>query len=141
MTCLQAPPRRLFSLPSQLNAKSPFRTSSGTAGRFRSVAFEIEWKDICGFNYFNPLCNDGRVVIEAAKLTKRQFMTVSGIPVSRLTPVSCLMHSIPQQVGLPKPWHSNSSLSCSCKRHAAFTSKRLSPHKLVRHASISVLAF
>ena len=41
------------------------------------VAFEIKWEDICGFNYHNPLCIDGRVVMEAAKLTKRQFLTVS----------------------------------------------------------------
>ena len=41
------------------------------------VAFEIKWEDICGLNYHNPLCNDGRLVMEAAKLTKRQFLTVS----------------------------------------------------------------
>ena len=41
------------------------------------VSLEIDWKDICGLNYYNPLCNDGRVVIEAAKLTKRQFASVS----------------------------------------------------------------
>lgn len=41
------------------------------------VAFEIKWEDICGLNYHNPLCIDGRVVMEAAKLTKRQFLTVS----------------------------------------------------------------
>lgn len=41
------------------------------------VAFEIKWEDICGLNYHNPLCIDGRVVLEAAKLTKRQFLTVS----------------------------------------------------------------
>ena len=40
------------------------------------MAFEIKWEDICGLNYHNPLCNDGRVVIEAANLTKRQFLTV-----------------------------------------------------------------
>lgn len=41
------------------------------------VAFEIKWEDVLGFSYHNPLCLDGRVVIEAAKLTKRQFLTVS----------------------------------------------------------------
>lgn len=41
-----------------------------------AVGFEIKWEDVCGFNYHNPLCNDGRIVIEAAKLTKRQFLTV-----------------------------------------------------------------
>ncbi|KAL3156758.1 hypothetical protein ABBQ38_001033 [Trebouxia sp. C0009 RCD-2024] len=41
------------------------------------VAFEIKWDDVCGLNYHNPLCLDGRVVMEAAKLTKRQFLTVS----------------------------------------------------------------
>ena len=61
----------------QLNAKSPFKTSSCRAGDYLVVAFEIRWEDVCGFNYHNPLCNDGRVVIEAASLTKRQFLTVS----------------------------------------------------------------
>lgn len=46
------------------------------------VAFEIKWEDICGLNYHNPLCIDGRVVMEAAKLTKRQFLTVSMCPLS-----------------------------------------------------------
>ena len=76
-SALQAQSTRLFRLVSQLNARSPFRTSSSQAGPYMAVAFEIKWEDICGFNYHNPLCIDGRVVIEAAKLTKRQFVTVS----------------------------------------------------------------
>ena len=72
----QAQSKRLFKLVKQLNTKSPFKTSSCSAGPYTVVAFEIRWEDICGFNYHNPLCMDGRVVIEAAKLTKRQFLTV-----------------------------------------------------------------
>ena len=74
---LQAQSKKLFRLVSQLNAKSPFRTSSCKAGAYMVVAFEIKWDDVCGLNYHNPLCLDGRVVMEAAKLTKRQFLTVS----------------------------------------------------------------
>lgn len=78
MSCaVQVQSKKLFRLVSQLNVKSPFRTSSCKAGAYMVVAFEIKWEDICGFNYHNPLCIDGRVVMEAAKLTKRQFLTVS----------------------------------------------------------------
>lgn len=72
----QAQSKKLFRLVSQLNAKSPFRTSSCKAGAYMVVAFEIKWEDVLGFSYHNPLCLDGRVVIEAAKLTKRQFLTM-----------------------------------------------------------------
>ncbi len=73
---LQAHSRRLFKIVKQLNAKSPFRTSSCRAGNYLVVGFEISWEDMCGLNYHNPLCQPGRVVIEAANVTKRQFLTV-----------------------------------------------------------------
>ncbi|DBA96501.1 TPA: hypothetical protein ACH3X1_015380 [Trebouxia sp. C0004] len=72
----QAHSRRLFKIVKQLNAKSPFRTSSCRAGNYLVVSFEINWEDVCGFNYHNPLCQPGRVVIEAAHVTKRQFLTM-----------------------------------------------------------------
>lgn len=72
----QAQPRRLLSLPSHLHARSPFRTTSDLARDYQVVAIEIDWKDVCGLNYHNPLCMDGRLVIEAARLTKRQFTNV-----------------------------------------------------------------
>lgn len=75
---MQAHSTRLFRIVKQLQTKSPFKTSSCSAGPYTVSAFEISWQDVCGFDYFNPLCSDGRVVIEASKLTKRQFLTVSG---------------------------------------------------------------
>ncbi|KAL0032280.1 hypothetical protein WJX79_002214 [Trebouxia sp. C0005] len=72
----QAHSRRLFKIVKQLNAKSPFRTSSCGAGNYLVVGFEIKWEDVCGLNYHNPLCQPGRVVIEAAHVTKRQFLTM-----------------------------------------------------------------
>ncbi|KAL0054238.1 hypothetical protein WJX82_005935 [Trebouxia sp. C0006] len=72
----QAHSRRLFKIVKQLNAKSPFRTSSCRAGNYLVVGFEINWEDVCGLNYHNPLCQPGRVVIEAAHVTKRQFLTM-----------------------------------------------------------------
>ena len=40
------------------------------------VAFEVEWSAIVGVDYVNPLCQDGRLVLEARSVCKREFHTV-----------------------------------------------------------------
>ena len=54
---------------------SPFHHSRGRDSGF-VLAFEVEWSSICGMDYSNPLCQDGRVVVEAKQVTKREFQTV-----------------------------------------------------------------
>ena len=54
---------------------SPFHHSRGHDSGF-VLAFEVEWGSICGLDYSNPLCQDGRVVVEAKHVTKREFQTV-----------------------------------------------------------------
>ena len=40
------------------------------------LAFEVELHSICGLDYSNPLILDGRMVIEANHVVKREFLTV-----------------------------------------------------------------
>lgn len=54
---------------------SPFHHSRGRDSGF-VLAFEVEWSSICGMDYSNPLCQDGRVVVEAKQVIKREFQTV-----------------------------------------------------------------
>lgn len=53
-------------------AASPFHHSRGKESGY-VVAFEVEWASICGLDYSNPLCQDGRLVIEATHIVKREF--------------------------------------------------------------------
>ncbi|KAL0034367.1 hypothetical protein WJX77_011288 [Trebouxia sp. C0004] len=102
----QAHSRRLFKIVKQLNAKSPFRTSSCRAGNYLVVSFEINWEDVCGFNYHNPLCQPGRVVIEAAHVTKRQFLTMKEAQKYYLKRVSTpepLSSAVSRRAGMSPP--------------------------------------
>jgi hypothetical protein len=56
-------------------ASSPFHHSRGQEGGY-VIAFEVEWANVCGIDYSNPLCQDGRVVVEAKHVVKREFPTV-----------------------------------------------------------------
>lgn len=56
-------------------ASSPFHHSRGHDNGY-VIAFEIEWGNICGMDYSNPLCQDGRMVLEAMHVVKREFLTV-----------------------------------------------------------------
>lgn len=51
---------------------SPFRDQGGRVA-YRVIAFEVPWRDVTGMDYNNPLCFDGRLVFECAKLIKREF--------------------------------------------------------------------
>ena len=42
----------------------------------RVLTYAIEHDDVCGVNYLNPLCVDGRLVIETRRVTKRAFATL-----------------------------------------------------------------
>lgn len=60
----------------QLGAKSPF--SSSFYGESGCVfAFEVPLERVVGLDYLNPLCQPGRVVLEAQHVRKREFRTVS----------------------------------------------------------------
>lgn len=59
---------------SQLGAKSPFHSTFYKGGCV--CAFEVPLAAICGLDYTNPLCQPGRVVVEAHGMRKREFKTV-----------------------------------------------------------------
>ena len=56
-------------------AASPFHHSRGQESGY-VLAFEVELHSICGLDYSNPLILDGRMVIEANHVVKREFLTV-----------------------------------------------------------------
>ena len=41
------------------------------------LAFEVELSEVCGLDYMWRLCEDGRLVVEARLVVKREFVTVS----------------------------------------------------------------
>ena len=57
-----------------LTTGSPFRSSQTDAGCV--LAFELEWKNIGGIDYSNPLCLPGRLVLESKSVLRREFCTV-----------------------------------------------------------------
>ena len=63
----------------RLTSRSPFKSMlAGRQARPGSVlAFEVQWQYIVGMDYTNPLCLDGRLVLEAHQVVKREFSTVS----------------------------------------------------------------
>lgn len=61
-------------------AASPFHHSRGEDSGY-VLAFEVELQSICGMDYSNPLILDGRVVLEAKHVVKREFLTVWHPPV------------------------------------------------------------
>jgi hypothetical protein len=71
--------RRLRQMWRQMPFKvaSPFQHSCGRESGY-VIAFEVEWAHVCGLDYSNPLCQDGRVVVEATHVIKREFQSVSG---------------------------------------------------------------
>ncbi|CAL5219001.1 g756 [Coccomyxa viridis] len=56
-------------------AASPFHHSRGQESGY-VLAFEVELHSICGLDYSNPLILDGRMVIEANHVVKREFLTM-----------------------------------------------------------------
>lgn len=56
-------------------AASPFHHSRGEDSGY-VLAFEVELQSICGMDYSNPLILDGRMVLEAKHVVKREFLTV-----------------------------------------------------------------
>jgi hypothetical protein len=63
-----------------LTAASPF-ASAAYSQQGCVHAFEIPFATIRGVDYSNPLCLEGRLVLEAASLRKREFPTVGGASV------------------------------------------------------------
>ena len=59
-------------------AASPFHHSRGQESGY-VLAFEVELRSICGLDYSNPLILDGRMVIEANHVVKREFLTVRAL--------------------------------------------------------------
>lgn len=55
---------------------SPFHHTRGRESGY-VIAFEVEWGHMSGLDYSNPLCQDGRVVVEATHVIKREFQSVS----------------------------------------------------------------
>ena len=53
-------------------AASPFHHSRGQESGY-VLAFEVELHSICGLDYSNPLILDGRMVIEANHVVKREI--------------------------------------------------------------------
>ncbi len=41
------------------------------------LAFEVDLSEVCGLDYVWRLCEDGRLVVEARLVVKREFLTVS----------------------------------------------------------------
>ncbi len=39
------------------------------------VAFEVDLAEVCGLDYVWRLCEDGRLVLEARQVVKREFLT------------------------------------------------------------------
>ncbi|CAD7704505.1 unnamed protein product [Ostreobium quekettii] len=60
-----------------LDVRSPFEAGSGEGGAGRVVAFEVAWGDVQGMDYDNPLLVDGRIVLEAAMVARREFESMS----------------------------------------------------------------
>jgi hypothetical protein len=61
----------------KLSSSSPFQSSHRSwQGSAHVVALEVDWDSICGLDYLNQLCTDGRVVLEAHHIVKRVFRTV-----------------------------------------------------------------
>jgi hypothetical protein len=56
-------------------AASPFHHSRGEDSGY-VLAFEVDLQSICGMDYSNPLILDGRMVLEANHVVKREFLTV-----------------------------------------------------------------
>lgn len=57
---------------------SPFNSTHWNSSSISDcvVAFEVEYDAVVGLDYSNPLCQDGRLVIEAGKVIKREFVSV-----------------------------------------------------------------
>lgn len=64
-------------------AALPFHHSRGQESGY-VLAFEVELQHVCGLDYSNPLILDGRMVIEAKHVVKREFLTVRILPGLRL---------------------------------------------------------
>jgi len=58
-----------------LTAHSPFQGLGGV------IAFEVDWKNVVGIDYSNPLCLAGRLVLESHHVVKRDFPSV-GEPIT-----------------------------------------------------------
>ena len=54
-----------------LTAHSPFQSTGGV------LAFEVDWKNVVGIDYSNPLCLSGRLVLESHHVVKRDFPSVT----------------------------------------------------------------
>ena len=76
-------------------AASPFHHSRGEDSGY-VLAFEVELQSICGMDYSNPLILDGRLVLEAKYVVKREFLTVwfSPAPPALLREFLAVCHSL-----------------------------------------------
>jgi hypothetical protein len=72
----QGAKRHLKDVLDRLNATTPF--TSCTLHGAAVLSFEVEWRNVVGLDYINPLCQDGRVVLEAHNVIKREFESVRG---------------------------------------------------------------
>ena len=64
----------------KLDAPLPRRFSPFSAPRHGSqlvLAYELKWRAVKGFDFRNPLCYGGRVVLEMGVVVKRQFDSVA----------------------------------------------------------------
>ncbi|KAL4427891.1 hypothetical protein ABPG75_001980 [Micractinium tetrahymenae] len=70
-------PSRFALAVGPLAAKSPFASGHSAYRAAGCVhAFELPFASIRGIDYQNPLCHDGRLVLEVAGLRKREFPTM-----------------------------------------------------------------
>lgn len=73
----RAPRRGLVGkAATRLSARSPFASKTGP-GQGWVCAFEADFDGILGIDYLHPLVRPGRLVLEARRVTKREFKSVS----------------------------------------------------------------
>ena len=63
--------------PGAASAGAPAHASGFRAAQHVVLTYEITFEDVVGLDYINPLCFDGRVAIEARRVTKRAFSNLA----------------------------------------------------------------
>ena len=102
-------------------AASPFHHSLGRESGY-VLAFEVEWASICGLDYSNPLCQDGRLVIEATHIVKREFQKV----LLQRHPAGFHAHACSEQVWAACKWMECAVVVLDCRSRMPRTSFGLS---------------
>lgn len=64
----------------QLGAESPFSFHPSSArGEGVVFGFEVGWKHVKGVNYLNPLVHQGKLVLEACEVEKKEFLNIKHV--------------------------------------------------------------